>query len=97
MHLTRFFCVIGDLALSLLFAHVYIVLQNKQWQAFLRLSLPSCRAFGEYVAHNMWNHLLELLFLEQTSGVIVLYVEEIELAKVVSFCPRFTLLQRRCV
>ena len=34
----------------------------------------------------MWNPLLELLFLEQTSGVIVLYVEEIDLAKVALSC-----------
>ena len=34
----------------------------------------------------MWNHLLELLFLEQTSGVIVLYVEEIELAQIALSC-----------
>ena len=37
-----FFDVIGDPALSLLFAHVYFVLQNRQWKAFLHLS-PPCR------------------------------------------------------
>ena len=40
------------------------------------------RSFEDYFAHNMWNHLLDLLFLEQTSSVCVLYVEEVELAKI---------------
>ena len=34
----------------------------------------------------MWSPVLELLFLEQTSGVIVLYVEEINLAKIALSC-----------
>ena len=41
---------------------------------------------GENFAHNMWNPLLELLFHEQTSGVFVLYVEEIDLAKIALSC-----------
>ena len=49
-------------------------------------SVSTAASFGEYFAHNMWNPLLELLFLEQTSGVIVLYVEEIELAKIALSC-----------
>ena len=34
----------------------------------------------------MLNPLLELLFLEQTSGVIVLFVEEIDLAQIALSC-----------
>ena len=34
----------------------------------------------------MWNLLLELLFLEETNGVIVLHVEEIELAQTALSC-----------
>ena len=45
-------------------------------------SVSTASSFGENFEHNMWNPLLELLFLEQTSGVIVLYVEEIDLAKI---------------
>ena len=43
---------------------------------------------GENFAHNIWNPLLDLLFHEQISGVFVLYVEEIDLAKIalLSFC-----------
>ena len=38
----------------------------------------------------MWNPFLELLFLEQTSSVFVLYVEEVELAKI-ALCCHFAL------
>ena len=47
----------------------------------LTSSVFTASRFGEYFAHNMRNPLLELLFLEQTSDVIVLFVEEIDLAK----------------
>ena len=49
-------------------------------------SVSTASSFGEYFAHNMWNPLLEVLFLEETSGVIVLRVEEIELAKIALSC-----------
>ena len=51
-------------------------------------SVSTLSSFGEYFAHNMWNPLLELLFLEQTSGVIC--VDEIELAQIALSC-HFTL------
>ena len=37
-------------------------------------------------AHNMWNPLLELLFLEQVSGIFASFVVEIDLAKVALSC-----------
>ena len=49
-------------------------------------SVSTLPSFGDVSSHNMWNPFLELLFLEQTSGVFVLYVEEIELAKVALSC-----------
>ena len=49
-------------------------------------SVSTVSSFGEYFAHSMWNPLLELLFLEQTSGVIVLYVKEIGLAYIALSC-----------
>ena len=49
-------------------------------------SISTASRFGEYFAQNMWNPLLELLFLEQTGGVIVLYVEEIDLSKIALSC-----------
>ena len=49
-------------------------------------SVSTASSFGENVAHNMWNPLPKLLFLWQTGGVIVLYVEEIDLAKIALSC-----------
>ena len=49
-------------------------------------SVSTVSSLGDYFAHDMWNPLLELLFLEQTSSVFVLYVEEVELAKVALSC-----------
>ena len=45
-------------------------------------SVSTAWSFGEYFAHDIWNSLLELLCLQQTSGVLVPYVAEIELAQV---------------
>ena len=49
-------------------------------------SVSTVSSFGESFAHNMWNPLLQFLFLEQTSGVIVLFVEEIGLAQIALSC-----------
>ena len=49
-------------------------------------SVSTVPSFENAFSHNMWNPFLELLFLEQTSSVFVLYVEEIELAKVALSC-----------
>ena len=49
-------------------------------------SVSIASSFGEILAHNMWNPLLELLFHEQTSGVFDQNVEEIELAKIALSC-----------
>ena len=48
--------------------------------------MSTASSFGDYFTHNMWNPLLELLILEQTSGVIVLYIEEIEFAQIALSC-----------
>ena len=49
-------------------------------------SVSTVPGFEDVFSHDIWNPFLELLFLEQTSGVFVLFVEEIELAKVVLSC-----------
>ena len=57
-------------------------------------SVSTASSFGECFAHNMWNLFLELLFLEQTGGIIVLYVEEIDLANIaLSYLFAFDLLR----
>ena len=43
-------------------------------------------SFGENFAHNPWNPHLELLFHEKTSGVFVLYVQEIDMAQIALSC-----------
>ena len=52
-------------------------------------SVSTASSFGEHFAHNMWNPLLKLLFLEQISGVIAPYVEEIDLAQIALSCHFF--------
>ena len=42
--------------------------------------------FDDHFAHNMWNPLLELLFLEQVSGIFASFVVEIDLAKIALSC-----------
>ena len=49
-------------------------------------SVSTVPSFEDAFAHNMWNPLLDLLFLEQTSSVFVLSVEEIDLAKIALSC-----------
>ena len=70
-------------------------------------SITSCvsatSSSGENFAHNMWNLLLELPFHGQISGVFVLYVEEMDLAKITlpfpfarfSMCSRFSMMLHR--
>ena len=52
----------------------------------LASSVSAVPSFEDYFAHNMWNPLLDLFFLEQTSSVFVLFVEEVELAKIELSC-----------
>ena len=49
-------------------------------------SVTTASSFGEYVAHNMWNSLLELLFLGQISGAFESLVVETDLAKIALLC-----------
>ena len=54
----------------------------------LSSSVSTVPSFEDYFAHNMWNPLLDLLFLEQTSSAFVLEVEE-SLSLSVSTVPSF--------
>ena len=49
-------------------------------------SVSTSSSSGESFAHNMWNHLLELLFHVQISGVFVPFVVETNLAKISLSC-----------
>ena len=59
----------------------FFFFQNKQWKILLRLSLPR-RAVVNISRTTCGKLLVELLSLEQTRGVIVLFVEEVELAQI---------------
>ena len=52
----------------------------------LSSSASAVPSFDDYFEHNMWNHLLELLFLEQVSGIFASLVIVIDLAKIALSC-----------
>ena len=43
-------------------------------------------SLDDYLEHNMWNPLLDLLFLEQANGVFATCLVEIALAKIALSC-----------
>ena len=52
----------------------------------LSSSVSTLPSFEDDFLPNMWNPLLDLLSLGQTSSVFVLYVEEVELGKIALSC-----------
>ena len=52
----------------------------------LSSSASTVPSFDDYFAHNMWNPLLELLFLEQVSGIFASFDVAIDLAKIAPSC-----------
>ena len=52
----------------------------------LSSSASTVPSFDDYFAHDMWNPLLELRFLEQISGIFASFVVEIDLAKIALSC-----------
>ena len=52
------------------------------------LSSPASKApsIDDFFEHNMWNPLLEILFLEQVSGIFASCLVEIDLAKIALSC-----------
>ena len=45
-------------------------------------SVSTVPSFEDGLLHNRWNPLLEMLFLEQVSGIFASFVDEIDLAKI---------------
>ena len=43
-------------------------------------------SLDDHFEHNMWNPLLELLFLEQINGIFASYLVEIDLVKIALSC-----------
>ena len=52
----------------------------------LSSSASTVPSIDDYFEHNVWNPLLEFLFLEQASGIFVSYLVEIDLAKIAHSC-----------
>ena len=52
----------------------------------LSSSASTAPSIDDYFEHNMWNPLLELLFLEQTNGFVASYLVEIDVAKIALSC-----------
>ena len=49
-------------------------------------SASTASSIDDYFEHNMWNPLLELLFLEQVDGIVDSYLVEIDVAKIALSC-----------
>ena len=49
-------------------------------------SVSTVPSLDDDFAHNMWNRMLDLLFLEQVSGIFASFVDEIDLAKIALSC-----------
>ena len=52
----------------------------------LSSSASTASIIDDYSEHNMWNPLLELLFLEHVNGVVDSYLVDLDLAKIAFFC-----------
>ena len=49
-------------------------------------SASTVTSIDDYFEHNMWNPLLELLFLEQANGIFASYLVEIDMAMIALSC-----------
>ena len=56
----------------------------------LSSSASTVSSIDDYFEHNMWNPLLELLFLEQANGIVDSYLVEVDVAKI-AFSYHFAL------
>ena len=52
----------------------------------LSSSVSTVPTFDDCFEHGMWNRMLDLLFLEQVSGIFASFVVEIDLAKISLSC-----------
>ena len=81
VHLTRTFgCFVCSCSQPSSFQLDFCFLE--QVMESLSSSATTIPSFDDDFAHNMWNPLLELLFLEQISGIFASFVVEIDLAKI---------------
>ena len=76
------------------YSHVFLLLSgfpsgflfSRQVMDRLSSSASTVPSIDDYFEHNMWNPLLELLFLEQANGIVASYLVEIDVAKIALSC-----------
>ena len=74
----RVFLLLAGFSPWLLFSH--------QMMDHLSSSASAVPSIDDYFEQNMWNPLLELLFLGQANGILASYLVEIDLAKIALSC-----------
>ena len=52
----------------------------------LSSSASTIPSIDDYLEHNVWNPVLEMLFLEHVSGIFASYLVEIDLARIALSC-----------
>ena len=75
-----------SLALSLLFFLFSGSLLSQQVMVTISSSASTASNIDDYSEHNMWNPLLELLFLEHVNGIVGSYLVDLDLAKIALSC-----------
>ena len=68
------------------FRSLWVVCFPKQVMDRLSSSASTVPSIDDNSEHNMWNPLLELLFLEQANGIFASHLVEIDLAKIALSC-----------
>ena len=61
-------------------------LRSQQVMVPISSSASSVSNIDDYSEHNMWNPLLELLFLEHVNGIVGSYLVDLHLAKIALSC-----------
>ena len=62
------------------------LLLSQQVMDRLPSSASTASSIDDYFEHNMWNPLLEWLFLEQVNGIVASFLAEIDPAKIAFSC-----------
>ena len=63
-----------------------VLVFSQQVMDRLSSSASTVPSIGDFFEHNMWNPLLELLFLEQANGTVASSLVEIDVAKIAIYC-----------
>ena len=64
---------------------VFLLLHSRAMNPLFSSALTAT-SIADYFEHNMWNPLLELLFLEQANGCVAPFLVEIDVSKIALSC-----------